>query len=101
MSERIPTFLLQDMLEAVERILSYTTNLTYDEFVEDLKTSDAVIRNLQVLGEAAKSVPIEIREKAPEIEWVRIIRSRHIVYTITLALTFRLSGELPPFTFLR
>ncbi|MGE3801189.1 MAG: DUF86 domain-containing protein [Candidatus Kapaibacterium sp.] len=38
MSERIPVFLLQDMLEAVERMLSYTTNLTYDKFVEDLKT---------------------------------------------------------------
>jgi len=45
---------LGDLLEAIERILTYTSDLSYDEFLDDTKTQDAVIRNLQVIGEAAK-----------------------------------------------
>jgi uncharacterized protein with HEPN domain len=67
------------MLEAVERIGSYTEGLDFDQFVQDHKTADAVLRNLQVLGEAAGRVPEDVRAQAPDIEWTRIIRSRHIV----------------------
>jgi uncharacterized protein with HEPN domain len=79
MSERAAPVLLGDMLEAVERILAYTQGLDFAQFVTDRKTSDAVLRNFQVLGEAARRVPPPLRQEAPEIEWVRITRSRHIV----------------------
>jgi uncharacterized protein with HEPN domain len=79
MSERPAHVLLADMLEAVERILAYTDGMTYATFCEDSKTIDAVLRNLQVLGEAAGRVPEPVRERAPGIEWTRIVRSRHIV----------------------
>ena len=79
MSERAVHILVADMLEAVERIRTYTEGITFDEFLQDHKTSDAVLRNLQVLGEAASRVPEAVRMLAPEIEWKRIIRSRHIV----------------------
>lgn len=79
MSERDPGILIADMLEAAERIREYTEGLSFDQFRNDTKTSDAVLRNLQVLGEAANHVPERIRSMAPDIEWGRIIRSRHIV----------------------
>lgn len=79
MSERPAHVLVADMLEAVERIRAYTVGMDFDQFVGDRKTTDAVLRNLQILGEAANRTPRAVREQAPEIEWERIIRSRHIV----------------------
>ena len=79
MSERIPSLLLADMHDSVSTIFEYTAHLNYEAFLQDRKTKDAVIRNLQVLGEAANRVPKEIREIYPDIEWMRIIRSRHIL----------------------
>lgn len=79
MSERIPKLLLEDMLDSVTHIYRYTEGFTYEDFLADRKTRDAVVRNLQVLGEAANRVPKATRELYPEIEWMRIIRSRHIL----------------------
>ncbi len=60
MSERQLRDSLQDMLEAARRILLYTENIGFDQFLEDFKTQDAVLRNLEVLGEAAKNISDEI-----------------------------------------
>lgn len=79
MSEREPSILVQDMVEAVSRILSYCEGYDYEHFVEDGRTMDAVLRNLQILGEAASRISPKIRDLAPDIEWSRIVRSRHII----------------------
>ncbi|MCO6490690.1 MAG: DUF86 domain-containing protein [Phaeodactylibacter sp.] len=79
MSERSDKVLVEDMIEAARRILLFTEGMDFDSFSRDLKTSDAVLRNLQVLGEAAKMVSSETRDAYPEVEWSKIIRSRHIV----------------------
>ena len=101
MSERAAHILVADMLEAVERIESYTTGITFDQFAQDHKTSDAVLRNLQVLGEAAHRMPEAVRALAPEIEWERIIQSRHIVvhdyFGIDFVIVWRIVEiHLPP-----
>jgi uncharacterized protein with HEPN domain len=57
MSERDAKAFMQDMREAGRRILTYTESLDYAAFREDFKTQDAVLRNLEVLGEAAKHMP--------------------------------------------
>lgn len=80
MSERDPRILVSDMLEAIERIRAYTEGMSFDQFRQDKKTSDAVLRNFQVLGEAANHVPEGVRLMAPDVEWERIVRSRHIVH---------------------
>jgi len=67
MPERSNTHLLcADIAEAVERILSYTSEMTYDEFTGDIRTQDAVIRNLEILGEAVKNLPPSFTERYPE-----------------------------------
>ncbi len=68
---------VMDMLEAIEKIENYIENLNYEEFSFDEKTKDAVVRNLEVLGEAANKVPKDIQEKYKEIPWSQIIGLRH------------------------
>jgi uncharacterized protein with HEPN domain len=79
MSKRDTDLLLQDMLTACERISLYTKNLTYEQFLQDIKTSDATVRNIQILGEAAAQIPKDFQLANSTIEWTKIIRSRHIL----------------------
>ncbi|KDE55976.1 DUF86 domain-containing protein [Methanoculleus sp. YWC-01] len=58
-----------DIAEAVERILRYTSDMTYDEFLADTRTQDAVTRNLEILGEAVKNLPEPFKERYPEVPW--------------------------------
>jgi uncharacterized protein with HEPN domain len=79
MSKRHSKLLFEDMLDSVESIFEFTGEMDYATFVADRKTRDAVVRNLQVLGEAANRISKETREIHPDMEWMRIIRSRHIL----------------------
>jgi uncharacterized protein with HEPN domain len=54
MSRRDPKLLVEDILESSNKILDYTKGLSFDEFTRDSKTVDAVIRNFEIIGEAAK-----------------------------------------------
>lgn len=60
---------LNDMLQSIDRILEYTSGMQYDIFFFDNKTIDAVLRNLEVLGEASNKVSIDIKEKHPNFPW--------------------------------
>ncbi len=71
--------LLNDMYKAVQKSLLYTDTLTYEQFCKDEKTIDAVLHNIQILGEAAKQIPADFRDGNSTIEWEKIIRSRHIL----------------------
>ncbi len=51
---------LYDIKEAIEKIEAFTKDLTFEEFVQDVKTVDAVVRNLEVIGEASKYIPKRI-----------------------------------------
>jgi uncharacterized protein with HEPN domain len=58
-----------DMTDAMELILGYTKGLTYKSFVEDRKTCDAVVRNFEIIGEAAKNISSDIKTGNPDIPW--------------------------------
>jgi len=70
---------LEDMLEAIGRIREYTAGYDQARLAEDRRTFDAVVRNLEILGEAAKHVPDDIRSLAPEVEWRRIAALRDVL----------------------
>jgi len=70
---------LDDILQAAGRIGEYTRGLSREKFVADRRTLDAVIRNLEVIGEAAKQVPEEVRARCPQVEWKRLAGLRDIL----------------------
>lgn len=70
---------LRDILEAQERIREYTEKMTYEEFAQSKITVDAVVRNLEVIGEVARKLPPEIKKKSSEIEWRKIVAMRNVL----------------------
>ena len=60
---------LQDLLVAMTRIAEYLEGYTFDQFKKDYKTVDAVIRNFEIIGEAAKNLPGHIKDNNPDIPW--------------------------------
>lgn len=70
---------LDDILEAIDNIRDYTANMDYEAFILDGKTRDAVVRNLEIIGEAAGRLPENVRSAAQEIEWRKIVGLRNIL----------------------
>ena len=70
---------LDDILESCHKIRRYTDGMSFDEFVSDLKTQDAVIRNFEIIGESAKRLPENIKSRFEGIEWVKLIGFRNIL----------------------
>ncbi|MBL8722922.1 MAG: DUF86 domain-containing protein [Planctomycetes bacterium] len=70
---------LEDMLEAAQRIAKYVGGFSRESLAGDSLRLDAVLRNLEVLGEAAKQVPESVRALAPDLEWRRIAGMRDIL----------------------
>jgi len=69
MSKRQDFELLCDIKEAVQRISTYIGDLSYDEFIKDRKTQDAVVRSLEIIGEAAKNLSEGLKKKYQNIPW--------------------------------
>ncbi len=91
---------LHDILEAIRRIQMYTAEFAYEEFEEDYKTQDAVIRNLEIIGEAAKNIPSEFRDKHQEIPWKKMAGTRdrliHHYFGVNLEIVWEIAEiELP------
>lgn len=72
MSKRDKILLLDDMLQSALKIKKYTDNMDFNSFIEDDKTIDAVVRNFEIIGEAANRIDPDFRISNPEIEWTRI-----------------------------
>jgi len=70
---------LEDILESCQRINRYTAGISYDSFIKNNLVSDAVLRNIEIVGEAVKQVPEKIRKQHPELDWRRIAGMRDIV----------------------
>jgi uncharacterized protein with HEPN domain len=70
---------LIDIIEACQKVLRYVGEMTREQFQGDERTVDAVIRNLEIIGEASKQIPKEVRDKYSEIEWRRISGLRDIL----------------------
>ena len=92
---------LQDIVEAADRIASYVEGMTRSAFEADQMRIDAVIRNLQIIGEAVKKIPDSIREKYPNIPWHNIagLRNRviHVYFNVDMDVVWdALQAKLPP-----
>jgi uncharacterized protein with HEPN domain len=79
MPKRDTDLLIGDMLESSFLIFEYTKGMHYTDFIADRKTVDAVIRNFEVLGEAAKRIPEGLQLANPHIDWRRISDFRNLL----------------------
>lgn len=68
---------MEDIFGASTKIMNYTKDMSFDEFMQDDKTIDAVIRNFEIIGEASNRIPDDFKMEHPEIEWRRIIAFRN------------------------
>jgi uncharacterized protein with HEPN domain len=76
MSKRRNLDYLNDIREAIHRILTYTAGMTYQQFMEDIKTQDAVVRNLEIIGEATKNLSVNIRKSHSKVPWKELMGMR-------------------------
>lgn len=70
---------LEDIILAMKRIAEYIDGLSFIRFKRDYKTVDAVIRNFEIIGEAANNIPVEIKDKYPEVPWAEMYLLRNKV----------------------
>jgi uncharacterized protein with HEPN domain len=70
---------LEDMLEGIRRIRSYVHGQAFEDFEHDELVVDGIVRNLEVLGEAAKHIPDELKKTHPEVDWRKIAGLRDVL----------------------
>jgi uncharacterized protein with HEPN domain len=76
---RVQLYLFEDILNAIIKIESYIAGVSYNEFCESPMIVDAVIRNFEIIGEAANKIQSDIRDKYPAVEWRQMIGFRNIL----------------------
>ena len=77
---------VQDMIGFGERALSYVEGMDLEDFLTDERTYDAVLRNIELIGEAATHVPVRVRQLEQAIEWVSIIGARNQIAHVYLGI---------------
>lgn len=102
MPKRDPDLLLEDIHAAIGRIVRYTSGLDRDKFLSDEKTIDAVVRNLEIIGEAVRWLPDDFKEQHAGISWGLIagLRNRivHDYFGLDLEIIWQvLQTALPDF----
>jgi len=79
MSKRNALLFVLDMLEAMAKVERYIAGLTYEAFAANDLVLDAVVRNLVIIGEAARHIPEELRKQYTDVDWRRVVGFRNIV----------------------
>jgi len=100
MSERMDRDFLSDIREAIRRIEDYAEGMTYEAFLTDTKTQDAIIRNLEIIGEATKKLSEGLRAKYPDVPWKSMAAARdrltHHYFGVNLDIVWQIvTAELP------
>jgi len=78
MPKRSYRLFIEDILESMNLIETYTRGMDYELFSKNKLVVDAVVRNIEIIGEASRNVPMNVREEHPEIPWSRMVGLRNI-----------------------
>nr|VFJ46443.1 MAG: Uncharacterized conserved protein, contains HEPN domain [Candidatus Kentron sp. DK]VFJ46869.1 MAG: Uncharacterized conserved protein, contains HEPN domain [Candidatus Kentron sp. DK] len=101
MSKRGDAAVIQDIKEAIDRITSYTSDMDYADFLLDHRTQDAVVRNIEILGEAAKLLSDETKGGYPVIPWKDIAGTRdkmiHDYFGVNIDIVWDIARNEVPF----
>ena len=79
MPKRDLRLFLLDILDAIDKTERYTEGMSFEEFEENDMAADAVVRNLEIIGEAARQLPVDQRDQYPHVDWVAVVGFRNIV----------------------
>jgi uncharacterized protein with HEPN domain len=97
MSKRKPDVYLQDILESIEHIQRFLDGVSEDKFYENVEKQDAVLRRLEIIGEAVKHLPEKIRKNHPGVPWRQIAGMRDIIiheyFGVTLEMIWIVATE--------
>ncbi|MEM3479047.1 MAG: DUF86 domain-containing protein [Candidatus Bathyarchaeia archaeon] len=92
---------LQDILDSIKDIEEFTRNMDFEDFARDKKTINAVIRSIEVIGEAAKHIPKSVRDKYPSIPWKKMAGMRdkliHEYFGVDVKILWKtIKKDIPP-----
>jgi len=76
MSKRRDIDFIEDILICLEKITQYISNYSYDDFLDDYKTQDAIIRNIEIIGEACKKISPALKSNYKNVPWKMIAGTR-------------------------
>ena len=101
MSKRDWKILFEDIIESINKIELYIKDLSFEDFSSNTQVIDAVVRNIEIIGEASKNVPQEIQDEFKDIPWQKIkgIRNRivHEYFSVDISIIWFISeNELEP-----
>lgn len=92
-----PETFLEHILESIVRIEEYVSGVSKEQFESSLKIQDAVLRRLEIIGEAVKNLPIDFKEKYPDIPWKKIAGTRdfltHEYFDVDTELVWEIIGK--------
>ncbi len=94
MSERQPKLLLEDICASVAKIKTYTAGMSDQQFYADDKTMDAVIRNFEIIGEAANRIPDELKDEYQKINWHKIRGFRNRIVHDYMGIDYEIVWEI-------
>ena len=94
MYKRSPELLVSDILDSCQKILLYTADMSFDDFSKDAKTIDAVIRNFEIIGEAANRLPDEFKDAHSDIDWHRIRGFRNRIVHDYMGIDYEIVWEI-------
>ncbi len=78
MKKRTHRMFVEDIMEAINKVEHYIKGFTYEAFVKNDMAVDAVMRNLEIIGEASRNIPEDVRKRYPDIPWGRMVGLRDI-----------------------
>ncbi|BDZ71976.1 HepT-like ribonuclease domain-containing protein [Methanobacterium petrolearium] len=95
-----PKVFLEHILESIELIEDYTSELAKEDFLNSVLLQDAIIRRIEIIGEAIKNLPEDLKNKYPEVPWRNIAGMRDVVvheyFGIDLDLTWKVvQSDIP------
>lgn len=100
MSKRDWLLFVEDILESIGLIEAYARDMSKEQFCADRKTVDAVVRNFEIIGEASKYIPDDIKRSHPDIDWVGILglrnRIAHEYFGVSVSIVWQIiKDDLP------
>ncbi len=100
MSKKDPIIFIDHILESINLIERYIEGKTFEDFIEDVQLQDSVIRRIEIIGEAVRNIPWEIKQKYPDIPWKDIVGMRDILihqyFGVDLELTWKtVKNDIP------